>query len=174
MRNSYTTSEVIDAVPASADTPRVTTADARIDELALALPSPFPPAGEYVNAVRAGDLLVLGGHIPLGADGTLVLGKLGAELDVDAGRAAARLAALSALASLRAELGDLEQVRQIVSLRGVVNAVPDFTQHTAVIDGASEVFVAVFGERGRHARLAVGVSSLPANLALEIELLVQV
>jgi enamine deaminase RidA (YjgF/YER057c/UK114 family) len=148
--------------------------EAKIDELALTLPAPFPPAGKYVNVVRTGDLLVLGGHIPLGADGTLVLGKLGADLDVDAGRAAARLAALSALASLRAELGDLEQVQQIVSLRGSVNAAPDFTQHTAVLDGASEVFVAVFGDRGRHARLAVGVSSLPANLALEIELLVRV
>lgn len=148
--------------------------DTRVEELALPLPAPFPPAGEYVNAVRTGDLLVLGGHIPLGADGTLVLGKLGADLDVDAGRRAARLAALSALATLRTELGSLAAVQQIVSVRGVVNAVPEFTQHTQVIDGASEVFVEVFGEQGRHARLAVGVSSLPANLALEIELLVRV
>jgi enamine deaminase RidA (YjgF/YER057c/UK114 family) len=149
-------------------------ADARIQELGLELPAPFPPAGEYVNAVRTGSLLVLAGHIPLGADQQVVLGKLGDDLDVEAGRRAARLAALSALATLRAELGSLDRVVQIVSVRGLVNATPDFMAHTQVIDGASEVFVEVFGERGRHARLAVGVSSLPANLALEIELLVEV
>ncbi len=149
-------------------------ADAMIEELGLELPPPFPPAGTYVNAVRTGSLLVLGGHIPIGADQQIVLGKLGDDLDVDAGRGAARLAALSALATLRAELGSLDRVAQIVSLRGVVNATPDFTGHTQVIDGASEVFVHVFEERGRHARLAVGVSSLPANLALEIELLIEV
>jgi enamine deaminase RidA (YjgF/YER057c/UK114 family) len=146
-------------------------ADARVEELGLQLPDPFPPAGIYVNAVRTGNLLVLGGHIPVGTD-HVVLGKLGEDLDVDAGRAAARLAALSALATLRAELGSLDRVVRIVSLRGVVNATPDFMAHTQVIDGASEVLEQVFGER--HARLAVGVSSLPANLALEIELIAEV
>jgi enamine deaminase RidA (YjgF/YER057c/UK114 family) len=149
-------------------------ADAKVEELGLQLPAPFPPAGTYVNAVRTGGLMVLAGHIPIGADQQVVLGKLGDDLDVEAGRAAARLAALSALATLRSELGSLDRVARIVSLRGVVNATPDFTGHTQVIDGASDVFVAVFGENGRHARLAVGVSSLPANLALEIELLVEV
>lgn len=148
--------------------------DARITQLGLELPAPFPPAGAYVNAVRTGDLLVLGGHIPIGADGQIVQGRLGESLDVDAGRRAARLAALSALATLRAELGTLDRVRRIVSLRGVVNATPQFTGHTQVIDGASEVFVELFEARGHHARLAVGVSSLPAGLALEIELLVEV
>jgi enamine deaminase RidA (YjgF/YER057c/UK114 family) len=149
-------------------------AEAKVEELGFQLPAPFPPAGTYVNAVRTGGLLVLAGHIPIGADQQVVLGKLGDDLDVEAGRAAARLAALSALATLRSELGSLDRVAQIVSLRGVVNATPDFTGHTQVIDGASDVFVELFGERGRHARLAVGVSSLPANLALEIELLVEV
>lgn len=152
----------------------MTTPDEKVRELDLELPAPFPPAGTYVNAVRTGNLLVLGGHIPISAANVPVLGKLGADLDVEAGRGAARLAALSALATLRAELGSLDRVARIVSVRGVVNAAPDFAAHTQVIDGASEVFVAVFGERGRHARLAVGVSSLPANLALEIELLVEI
>jgi enamine deaminase RidA (YjgF/YER057c/UK114 family) len=148
--------------------------EAKLTELGLDLPTQFPPAGSYVNAVRTGNLCVLGGHIPIGVDGQVVCGKLGAELDVDAGRAAARLAVLSALATLRAELGSLDQVRRIVSLRGVVNAHPEFTGHTQVIDGASDVLLELFGDAGRHARLAVGISSLPANLALEIELLVEV
>jgi enamine deaminase RidA (YjgF/YER057c/UK114 family) len=148
--------------------------DARIDELGLEIPPPFPPAGTYVPAVRTGNLLFLAGHIPIGADQQVVLGKLGDDLDLDAGRHAARLAALSALATLRDELGSLDRVQQIVSLRGVVNATPDFAGHTQVIDGASDVFVEVFGERGKHARLAVGVGSLPVNLALEIELVAEI
>ena len=146
----------------------------RLSDLGLSpLADPFPPAGTYVNAVRTGDLLVLGGHIPWDPPDRVVLGKLGAELGVDEGRAAARLAALSALASIRHELGTLDAVRQVVSLRGVVNSTPDFAAHTQVIDGASDLLVDVFGDAGRHARLAVGVNSLPVNLALEIELLVE-
>jgi len=147
--------------------------EARLRELAIDLPAPFPSAGEYVNAVRSGDLLILGGHIPFSPPDTIVLGKLGADLDVEDGRRAARFAAISALATIRSTLGSLDAVSHVVSVRGVVNATPDFTMHTQVIDGASEIFVAVFGEAGRHARLAVGVSSLPANLALEIELTVE-
>lgn len=148
----------------------VMSAEARLAELGITLPPAFPPAGQYVNAVRAGDLVVLGGHVPWDPPDRVVLGRLGEDLDVDQGREAARLAALSALRTLRDELGTLDAVRRIVSVRGVVNAVPAFTAHTQVIDGASEVFVDVFGDAGRHARLAVGVSSLPVNLALEIEL----
>jgi len=149
-------------------------AESRLTELGIELPDPFPPAGEYVNAVRTGDLLILGGHVPFIPPQTVVFGKLGADLDVDAGREAARFAALTALATLRSELGTLDAVRRIVLVRGVVNAVPDFIGHTQVIDGASEVFVDVFGDAGRHARLAVGVSSLPVNIALEIEVTAQV
>jgi enamine deaminase RidA (YjgF/YER057c/UK114 family) len=149
-------------------------ADARLRALGIELPDPFPPAGEYINAVRTGDLLILGGHVPFSPPQTIVLGKLGADLDVDAGREAARFAAISALATIRSELGTLDAVKRILLVRGVVNAAPDFIGHTQVIDGASEVFVEVFGDAGRHARLAVGVSSLPANIALEIEVTVEV
>lgn len=148
--------------------------ETRLGALGLALPDPFPPAGSYVNAVATGDLLVLGGHIPISAAGEVVLGKLGADLDVAAGNRAAGFAALSALATLRSELGSLNRVRRVVSVRGSVNATPDFVGHTQVVDGASDVFIQVFGEAGRHARIAVGVGSLPANLALEIEVLVEV
>lgn len=143
-------------------------------ELGIDLPALFPPAGEYVNAVRTGDLLILGGHVPFSPPETIVLGKLGADLDVEDGRRAARYAAIGALATVRSMLGSLDAVKQIVLVRGVVNAAPDFVAHTQVIDAASEVFVDVFGEAGPHARLAVGMSSLPANIALEIEVTVEV
>jgi enamine deaminase RidA (YjgF/YER057c/UK114 family) len=149
-------------------------AEGRLAVLGIELPDPFPPAGEYINAVRTGDLLILGGHVPVSPPQTIVFGKLGADLDVDAGREAARFAAISALATIRSELGTLDAVKRILLVRGVVNAAPDFIGHTQVIDGASEVFVEVFGDAGRHARLAVGVSSLPANIALEIEVTVEV
>lgn len=135
----------------------------------LAIPPVFPPAGTYRSAVVHDGILWTAGHIPLGADGTLVTGKLGESLTVDEGREAARLAALSLLATVRHELGSLERVDRVLRVYGVVNATPDFTDHTAVIDAASDILVRVFGERGEHARLAVGVSSLPVNLALEVE-----
>jgi enamine deaminase RidA (YjgF/YER057c/UK114 family) len=142
---------------------------ATVDLHGLVLPPVFPPAGTYLSAVLHGDLLHTAGHIPLGADGTLVCGRLGDDLDVEAGRHAAVLAALSLLATVRATLGDLDRVDQFLRVGGVVHATPDFVDHTTVIDAASDVFVRAFGERGRHARLAVGVSSLPAGIALEVE-----
>lgn len=139
------------------------------DLTGLDLPDVFPPAGTYRTAVLHGDLLHTAGHIPLASDGTLVLGRLGEDLTVEQGREAARYAALSVLATVQQELGSLERVDRFLRVFGVVNATPSFTDHTTVIDAASDVFVQVFGERGEHARLAVGVSSLPANLAVEVE-----
>lgn len=147
--------------------------DARLAELGIALAAPFPPVGSYVNWVRVGDQLVLGGQVPWDPPDRIVQGRLGQDLSVEQGRAAARFAALNALNGINEALGGLDDVRRIVSLRGVVNASSDFTEHTQVIDAASDVFLSVFGENGRHARLAIGVSSLPANMALEIELVVQ-
>lgn len=139
------------------------------DLTGLDLPDVFPPAGTYRSAILHDGVLHTAGHIPLGADGTLVLGRLGEDLTVEEGRVAARLAALSLLATVQQELGSLERVDRFLRVYGVVNATPSFTDHTTVIDAASDVFVQVFGERGAHARLAVGVSSLPANLAVEVE-----
>ena len=147
--------------------------DARLAELGIALAAPFPPVGSYVNWVRVGDQLVLGGQVPWDPPDRIVQGRLGQDLSVEQGRAAARFAALNALNGINEALGGLDDVRRIVSLRGVVNASSDFTEHTQVVDAASDVFLSVFGENGRHARLAIGVSSLPANMALEIELVVQ-
>ncbi len=145
----------------------------RLDELGIELPEPFPALGTFVPAVRAGSLVFMSGHVPHDAGG-VVTGRLGEDLAVEDGYRAAGLAARSLLATLLVELGDLDRVVRIVSLLVTVNAAPAFVEHTAVANGASDLLVEVFGDAGRHARLAVGVSSLPANLALEVQAVVEV
>jgi enamine deaminase RidA (YjgF/YER057c/UK114 family) len=149
-------------------------AEARLRELDIQLPSLPPPAGTYLHAARAGNLLFLTGHPPIRTDGSLILGRLGQDLDADAGYQAARVAALGMLATMRHELGSLDKVRRIVKVNGVVNATAEFLQHTQVINGASDLLVQVFGKAGEHARLAVGYSSLPWNICLEVELIAEV
>jgi len=153
---------------------RVVSHEARLRELAIALPVVPPPAGTFVHAVRTGSLIFLTGHVPFRADGSIVVGKLGLDLDADAGYEAARLSALGLLSTLRRELGSLDKVRRIVKLNGVVNSTPEFLLHTKVINGASDLLVQVFGDAGKHARLAVGYSSLPWNICLEVELIAEV
>jgi enamine deaminase RidA (YjgF/YER057c/UK114 family) len=150
------------------------TVDERLKELGLELPGVPPIAGTYVHCVRTGDLLFTSGHVPFRVDGTPILGRLGESLSVEDGQEAARRAALGMLASIKQELGSLDGVARIVRVLVTVNATPDFMQHTQVANGASDLLVEVFGEAGRHARLAVGVSSLPFNIALEIEAVVEV
>lgn len=145
---------------------------ARLTELGLELPAPFPAYGNYVMAARAGRTLYSTGHVPIDGD-RAITGKVGRDLTTQDGYRAARLAALSLLATLRAELGDLDRLDHLVYLYGTVNAVPEFTEHTAVINGASDLLVDVLGEAGRHARLAVGVASLPGNVAVEIQVVAE-
>jgi enamine deaminase RidA (YjgF/YER057c/UK114 family) len=149
-------------------------AEAKLRELDIELPRILPPGGTFVHVVRTGNLLFLTGHPPFRPDGTVVMGRLGQDLDADAGYAAARLSALGMLATMRHELGSLDLVRRIVKVNGVVNATPDFLEHTKVINGASDLLVEVFGDLGQHARLAVGYSSLPWNMCLEVELIAEV
>jgi len=149
-------------------------AEARLRELDIQLPSLPPPAGTYLHAARTGNLLFLTGHPPIRADGSVILGRLGQDLDADAGYQASRVAALGMLATMRHELGSLDKVRRIVKVNGVVNATAEFLQHTQVINGASDLLVQVFGKAGEHARLAVGYSSLPWNICLEVELIAEV
>lgn len=146
----------------------------QLAELGLELPDPFGGAGSYVPSVRTGDLLVTAGHIPLGADGTLHLGKVGRDLTTADALVAARAAATSLLATLDHELGPDEDVARIVRVGGYVNCTDDYIEHTTVLDAASDVLVACFGERGEHARLAVGVNSLPVGMALEIEATIEI
>ena len=147
--------------------------DARLAELGITLPEPFPPVGNYVSCARTGDLLFVGGHGP--TDGsTTIVGKVGTDLTLDQGRDAARLTALSMLATMHAELGGLDHVEQIVKVFGMVNVGGGFDQTPTVIDGCSDVLVEVFGERGRHTRTAVGMAALPYGIAVEIELIARV
>jgi enamine deaminase RidA (YjgF/YER057c/UK114 family) len=144
----------------------------RLGNLGVELPSPFPSYGNYLMAARVGRILISTGHVPV--DGRrIVTGKVGRDLTTEQAYEAARLAALSLLATLRAEVGDLDRIR-LVYLYGTVNAVPEFAEHTAVINGASDVLVEVLGESGRHARLALGVGSLPGNVAVEIQVIAEV
>ncbi len=147
--------------------------DDHLAELGIALPDVAAPMANYVPAVRAGDLIFLSGQGPRRPDGTLVTGKVGTELTVEQGYEAARLVGLGLLAALRAEAGDLDRVR-IVKVLGMVNCTPEFGQQPQVINGCSDLLVEVLGERGKHARSAVGMPALPVNIAVEIELVAQV
>ncbi len=140
----------------------------RLEELGLVLPPVPSPAGNYVHAVRTGNLLFLAGKGPKG-----VTGKVGSVVDTDQAYQCAREVGLVLIAVMQQELGDLERVKRIVKVLGMVNAIPEFDAHPAVINGCSDVFVDVFGERGRHARSAVGMGSLPNNIPVEIEAIIE-
>ena len=150
--------------------------EARIKELGIELAEPaMPPNVKIVSAVRTGDLIYLSGNGPLAAPGRKpYTGKVGIDLSVAEGYAAARSTGINLLAVLKREIGDLNNVVRIVKALGMVNAGPDFTEHPQVINGFSELMIQVFGERGQHARSAIGVASLPWNLACEVEMIVQV
>ena len=146
-------------------------AEARITELGLELPPPPQPAGSYVEAVEHRRLIHLAGHGPIRADGSIITGKVGVDLSVEEGYEAARVTGLGLLSTLRETVGSLDRITQIIKVFGMVNAAPDFTQHPSVINGASDLMVEVFGDIGRHARSAVGMGSLPFQIAVEVELI---
>ena len=148
--------------------------EARLTDLGITLPLAPKPVATYIPAVRVGDLLFLSGTGPF-KDGAIVYaGKLGKDLTVEQGYQAARLTLLNALAMVRQELGTLDRVTRIVRVTGHVASAEGFTQQPAVINGASDLLVQIFGEAGRHARLALGAAELPLNMAIELELILQV
>lgn len=149
------------------------TPEERLERLGLALPEVPQPIGTFVNAVRVGNLLFMSGQGPLLPDGTLMTGKVGSTISTEEAYEHARLVGLNLLAVARQEAGTLSQVRRVVKLLGMVNAEPDFTDHPKVINGCSDLFGEVFGEGGVHARSAVGMSSLPNNITVEIEAIVE-
>lgn len=148
--------------------------EAKLAALNITLPDPPQPVANYVNGVRAGNLIFLAGKGPRRADGTEITGKLGQDVSIEEGYEGARLTAINQLAVLKHMLGDLRKVKRIVKVLGMVNSDPNFVDQPKVINGFSDLMVEVFGERGRHARAAVGMASLPRGQAVEIELVVEV
>jgi enamine deaminase RidA (YjgF/YER057c/UK114 family) len=149
-------------------------AEAKLVELGLALPGAPGPIANYVRAVRVGNLLFVSGHGPTRDGKYLFTGKLGKDLTIDDGYKAAQLVCLNCLASVREVLGDLDRVKRVVKLLGMVNSAPDFGHQPEVINGASDLLVQLYGEAGRHARSAVGMGALPRNIAVEIEMILEV
>jgi enamine deaminase RidA (YjgF/YER057c/UK114 family) len=148
--------------------------EAKLSQMGLKLPAPSKPMANYVSAVRSGNLVFLSGHGPVLDDGSLITGKVGADLTLDEGYNAARQVALILLASLKSEIGDLDKVHRVVKLLGMVNCTPNFTDQPKVINGASDLLVELFGDKGKHARSAVGMNALPSNIAVEVEMIVEI
>lgn len=146
--------------------------EARLKALGLVLPPAASPIANYVPTHAHGGLLLVSGQVSRAADGTIAAGKLGAGASIAEGQAAARLCALAILAQAKAALGDLDRIAQVLKLTGFVNAAPDFTDHPKVVNGCSDLIVEVLGEKGRHTRSAVGVASLPAGAAVEVEAII--
>jgi enamine deaminase RidA (YjgF/YER057c/UK114 family) len=147
----------------------------RIAELGIELQTPTPPTANYVRAIRTGNLVFLAGHGPDRPEGGQVTGTMGTgELTLEEGQEAARFTGISLLTSLKAEIGDLNKVSRVVKVTGMVNADPSYTEHSQVINGFSDLMVEIFEDRGRHARASVGMSSLPGNIPVEIDMIVEV
>lgn len=148
--------------------------DKKMTELGIVLSPPTKPIANYVKAVRTGNLIFLSGHGPTKADGSNITGKVGKDLTIEQGYEAAKVTAIGLISTLKAELGDLNKIKRIVKVNGWVNCNPDFADQPKVINGCSDLMVSLFGEKGRHARAAMGVVALPNNIAVEIEMVVEV
>ncbi len=146
----------------------------KIEELGIQLQKPVKPVANYVTTVQTGNLVFTSGHGPIGDDGQLILGQLGTDMDIDGGYQAARAVGIGLLSTLKATLGNLDRIKKIVKLVGFVNSSADFKDQPAVVNGASDLFVEVFGDKGRHARSAVGMVQLPGGIAVEVEMIVEV
>lgn len=172
-----TTCMMIAGCSSNADKPNVDLGydpEAKLKELGIVLPTPPEPVANYVNGVRTGNLIFLAGKGPRYADGREITGKLGVDVSIEKGYEGARLTAINQLAVLKSMLGDLRKVKRVVKVLGMVNSDPSFIEQPKVINGFSDLMVEVFGERGKHARAAIGVATLPRGQAVEIEVIVEV
>lgn len=149
-------------------------AEKKLKELKIELLKPTPPIGTYVKAVRVGNLIFLSGHGPTKTDGTMMTGKVGKDATLEQGWQAARQTAISILSTLKAEIGDLNKVKRIVKVTGMVNCTEDFVDQPKVMNGFSDLMVSLYKEKGLHARTSVGVNSLPGNMMVEVEMIVEV
>ena len=151
------------------------TPEERLAEMGLSLPPARTPIANFIPATREGNIVYLSGHGPVGRDGNIaVRGRLGADLKLEQGYEAAKLTALALLGSLKNEIGELDRVKRILKVLGMVRCTEDFGNMPGVINGASDLFVEIFGERGQHARSAVGLYELPFQMAVEIEMVVAI
>tara|TARA_R110001583_G_scaffold2740_22_gene19343 strand:- start:86 stop:667 length:582 start_codon:yes stop_codon:yes gene_type:complete len=174
---SCTTKKEDVVTPVKIETPTIPAdynPEEKLKELGITLMEASAPVANYVNAVRSGNLIFLSGKGPLQANGENIEGKVGTDLTIEEGYEAARITGINQLSVLKSELGNLNKVVRVVKVLGMVNAGPDFPDHPKVINGYSDLMVAVFGDRGKHARAAVGMGSLPGNIAVEIEMIVEV
>lgn len=146
---------------------------ARLEALGHRLPEVPAPVAAYVNCVRSGNLLFLSGGLPIDGD-RKILGKVPTDVPIEEAQEGARVIILNRLAVVRQEIGSLDKVKQIVALNGFVNSAPDFYGHPQVVNGASELLLEIFGDRGKHSRTALGAAALPLNVAVEINLIVEV
>jgi len=149
-------------------------AEERIKELGITLPETAPPRAMYVPVKRTGNLLYVSGQLPMRQDGTILKGKIGKERSIEHGQEAARLCAISILAALKIELGDLDLIKNFVKLQVFVNCEPDFSEPHIVANGASQLLYDVFGEPGRHARTTIGTVQLPLDTSVEVEAIVEI
>lgn len=149
-------------------------AEENIKELKLELFSPPAPMANYVRAVRVGNLLFLAGHGPTKADGSNIQGKVGVDLTIDEGYQAARQVGIAMLSTIKSELGSLDKVKRTVKVTGWVNCKADFKDQPKVMNGFSDLMVAVFGDNGKHARAALGANALPSNISVEVEMIIEV
>ena len=171
MRKKYT---ILTIILFSVAFLKAQTPEQNLQKLGIVLPKPSAPIANFVKYVRTGNLIYFSGTGPRKADGTLITGKLGKDISIEEGAAAAKLTGINLIATLQNAIGDLSKVTRIVKVLGMVNCTENFTDQPKVIDGFSDLMVAVFGEKGRHARSAVGMNALPMNIAVEIEMIVEV
>lgn len=148
--------------------------DKKLKDLGVELYAPTKPMANYVKAVRTGNLIFLAGHGPTFADNTNITGKVGKDLTLEQGAQAARQVGIALLSTLKGEIGDLNKVKRVVKVLGMVNCTENFYDQPKVMNGFSDMMVAIFGEKGKHARSAVGMYALPQNIAVEIEMIVEV
>lgn len=148
--------------------------DQKLAELGIELPKTSKPIANYVDAVQVGNIVYLSGKGPRKANGKFITGKVGQDITISEAQFAARLTGINLLAALKEEIGNLDKVKRIVKVLGMVNCASDFTDQPKVINGFSDLMVEVFGEKGKHARSAVGMNSLPFNIAVEIEMIVEI
>ena len=146
----------------------------RLEELGIQLQTPAQPVANYVTTVQTGNLVFTSGHGPIGDDGQLIKGQLGTDMNIEAGYQAARSVGIGLISTLKATLGDLDRIQRVVKVVGFVNSTADFLDHPSVVNGVSDLFVEVFGDKGKHARSAVGMVQLPGGIAVEVEMIVEV